>query len=89
MWTIKAVTCHQLWGPGGLLSHALHPDDLDLKVTGQHSEGGLKHLEKLYLRRVHISPSLRARAPPEKDRPRKEVPVFVPDPCPTASRLPP
>lgn len=58
VWTSKAVACHQLWDPEGLLSHAVHLDDLDLKVTGQHSEGGLKHLEKLYLRRAHISPCL-------------------------------
>lgn len=45
MWTSKAVLCHQLRDPEGLLSHAVHLDDLGLKVTGLHREGGLKHLE--------------------------------------------
>lgn len=33
VWTSEAVPCHQLWDPEGLLSHAVHLDDLDLRVT--------------------------------------------------------
>lgn len=33
MWTSKAVSCHQLRDPEELLSHAVHLDDLHLKVT--------------------------------------------------------
>lgn len=33
VWTSKAVPCHQLQDPERLLSHAVHLDDLGLKVT--------------------------------------------------------
>lgn len=39
MRTSKAVLCHQLRDPEGLLSHAVHLDDLGLKVT-RAAQGG-------------------------------------------------
>jgi hypothetical protein len=42
--------------PEGLLSCAVHLDNL--RSQGQHSERGLKHLEKLSLWQAHITPRL-------------------------------
>lgn len=48
--------CYWLWDPEGLLSCAVHLDNL--RSQGQHSERGLKHLEKLSLWQAHITPHL-------------------------------
>lgn len=45
-----------VWDPEGLLSCAVHLDNL--RSQGQHSERGLKHLEKLSLWQAHITPCL-------------------------------
>lgn len=52
----KALPCYWLWDPEGLLSCAVHLDNL--RSQGQHSERGLKHLEKLSLWQAHITPCL-------------------------------
>lgn len=55
-WTSKALPWYWLWGPEGLLSCDVHLGNL--RSQGQHSDGGLKHLETLSLWQAHISPRL-------------------------------
>lgn len=52
----KLIPCYWLWDPERLLSYAVRLDNP--RSQGQHSEGGLKHLEKLSLWQAPVSPHL-------------------------------
>lgn len=78
VWTSKAASCHRLRDPEELLSHAVHLDDLGLKVIRE----ALSTWKNCTSGELMFHPVFWSTTSPKGDCPWKEVPMFILDPTP-------